>query len=497
MKKTSSYFYVLLMLILASCSRQNFTPINQVNDDSYWVEKDDERTLGKKMDEIEPWNDQKEKQRNPAPSRYNDEPSNSSNYQSNEDARGREARKAWDNQRNNEQLQSSNSIEDSQNNFFDEETNQREIERDARRFGSNRTLYYDDPYYQVLSPNWGWTSLYAPVVRPGFFDWAPGWNIGLTWNSFNGFGMGMGMQFGYGFGYNPFLYDPWMYGNAWGFGFNNPWHMPFYNPYSPWGFNPWFNPYRFGFGCGGFYDPWGFRNHHHYGPGRGDVVTNRPLMQPRQSMGSSIPSAIGTNRPNNQIFDGKSVRDNRPNPTQNIDGSTTTTRDRPDGNIKYYPERPASISRPSSRPGGELRPDESGRPVYVSPNNDNPIRNAETRPGTSTRPGGELREGRNGVPVYIPPSRNRNEGGDGRPSINTDRPIRSYDAGTPDRNSGNVRPSFESPRNRVGNSGNYTPPPSQSAPSRPSYSAPSPSSRPSYNAPATRPPAGGGGMRPR
>ena len=62
MKKISSYFYVLLMLTLASCSRQNFTPINQVNDDSYWVEKDDERTLGKKMDEIEPWNDQKEKQ---------------------------------------------------------------------------------------------------------------------------------------------------------------------------------------------------------------------------------------------------------------------------------------------------------------------------------------------------------------------------------------------------------------------------------------------------
>jgi hypothetical protein len=487
MKNTYSHYYLLLMLALASCSRQNFTPISQVNDDSYWVEKDDERTPGKKLDEIEPWNGKKEGQSNPTPSRYNNEANPPSSSQSYEDSRGRAARQAWDNQRNNEQAQSSNSQDFSQENFTNEELDQREMDRDSRRFGSNRTFYYDDPYYQVLSPNWGWTNLYAPVVRPGFFNWAPGWNVGLSWNSFNGFGMGMGMQFGYGFGYNPFFYDPWMYGGAWG--------MAFYNPYSPWGFNPWYNPYRFGFGCGGFYDPWGFRNNHHFGPGGGDVVTNRPLMQPRQSMGSSIPSAVGSNRPNYQNFDGKSVRDSRPSPTQNSDGSATTPRNTQDGGIRYTPDRPA-VTAPSNRPGGELRPDQSGRPVYVSPNNNSPIRNAEIQPGTSTRPGGELREGRNGAPVYIPPSRSRNEGGDNRPSINTDRPTRSYDGGMPDRNPRNARPSFESPRNS-GGEGGYRPAPSQPAPSRPSYSAPSPSSRPSYSAPASRPPAGGGGMRPR
>jgi hypothetical protein len=196
MKNTYSHYYLLLMLALASCSRQNFTPISQVNDDSYWVEKDDERTPGKKLDEIEPWNGKKEGQSNPTPSRYNNEANPPSSSQSYEDSRGRAARQAWDNQRNTEQAQSSNSQDFSQENFTNDELDQREMDRDSRRFGSNRTFYYDDPYYQVLSPNWGWTNLYAPVVRPGFFNWAPGWNVGLSWNSFNGFGMGMGMQFG-------------------------------------------------------------------------------------------------------------------------------------------------------------------------------------------------------------------------------------------------------------------------------------------------------------
>jgi hypothetical protein len=519
MKNTYSIIYALLMFALASCSRQNFTAISQVEDDSYWTEKDDERTRGTNIKSVEPWNNKKENRSEPTPSRYNNEAPPSSAAPDYEDQRGRQARQTWESQRysDNNASQEDNSGLNSQQNLAQDDMEERENERDARRFGSNRTVYYDDPYFQALSPNWSWTSLYAPIVRPGFYNWAPGWNVGLSWNSFNGFGvgsgfgmgmgMGMGMQFGYGFGYNPFFFDPWMYGGGgWGMGFHNPWHMPMYNPYAPWGFNPWYNPYRFGFGCGGFYNPWGFRNQHHYGAGRGDIVTNRPLMQPRNSMGSSIPSAVGTNRPNNQIFDGRAVRDARPSPTQNYNGSATPNA-RPNENIRYSPDRPANSNSPSTRPGGELRPDESGRPVYVSPNNNNPIRSAEPLPTQSNRPGGELREGRDGRPVYIPPGRSRYDGIESRPSNNNERPSRSYDGGNPGRSPGSSRPVIESPRNRGGNGGFSTPPPSQSAPSRPSYSAPapsrpsysapSPSSRPSQSAPSSRPPAGGGGMRPR
>ncbi|MCG9880459.1 MAG: hypothetical protein MH472_07665 [Bacteroidia bacterium] len=498
MKNIHSIFYVLLMFALASCSTQNFTPISQVTDDSYWTEKDDEKVPGKNIKESEPWNKSNNNRSEPMPSRYDNEPSSSS-YSSIEDARGRNARETWDRQRYSEN--STPSAENTQSNYIpDEEQEERDYQRRTRRFGSNRTYFYDDPYYQVLSPAWGWTNFYNPIIRPGFYNWAPGWNVGLSWNSFSGFGMGMG--FNQGFGFNPFFNDPWMYGGGWGMGFYDPWRMPFYNPYSPWGLNPWYHPY--GFGYGGFYNPWGpwgFRNRHfNRGFGGNDVVTNRPFMQPRATLGSSIPGARGTARPSNQTFDGRSVRDARPNPSSVTNENTTNPNFRANEPVRSYsPERPAT-----NRPGGELRPDESGRPVYVSPNNNTPIRSAEPNSGGSNRPGGELREGPNGTQIYVPPSRNRYEDNSGgRPSINNDRPSRGFDGGggvNPSRNPGYERPSYDrpsndSPRNR-GGGGSYSAPPSRPAPSRPSYS-PSPSSRPSApSGPANRAPSGGG-MRPR
>lgn len=501
MKNIHSIFYVLLMLALASCSTQNFTPLAEISDDSYWTEKDDERVPGKNIRSSEPWNKNNSSSSEPMPSRYNNETAPSSSYQSYDDARGRNARQTWENQRYSENNSSQSENNAQPNNNPDEEQEERDYQRRTRRFGSNRTYFYDDPYYQVLSPSWGWTNFYNPIVRPGFYNWAPGWNVGLSWNSFSGFGMGMG--FNTGFGYNPFFYDPWMYGGGWGMGFYDPWRMPFYNPYSPWGYNPWFHPY--GFGYGGFYNPWGpwgHRNRHfNSGFGGRDVVTNRPFMQPRATLGSSIPGGKSSGRPNNQTFDGRNVRDARPNPSGTINENATNPNIRPNEPVRSYtPDRPAT-----NRPGGELRPDESGRPVYVSPNNNNPIRNAEPNSGGSNRPGGELREGPNGTQIYVPPSRNRFEDNSGgRPSYNSDRPSRGFDGGgnvNPSRNPGferpsNDRPRYDSPRNRGGDGGSYSPPPSRPAPSRPSYS-PSPSSRPSApSGPANRAPSGGG-MRPR
>jgi hypothetical protein len=72
MKNTYSHFYVLLMLVLASCSSQNFTSFNQVDDDTYWSEKDDARSPGENINSVEPWRNEKNNGTKPAPSRYNE-----------------------------------------------------------------------------------------------------------------------------------------------------------------------------------------------------------------------------------------------------------------------------------------------------------------------------------------------------------------------------------------------------------------------------------------
>ena len=85
------------MLALASCSTQNFTPLAEISDDSYWTEKDDERVPGKNIRSSEPWNKNNSSSSEPMPSRYNNETAPSSSYQSYDDARGRNARQTWEN----------------------------------------------------------------------------------------------------------------------------------------------------------------------------------------------------------------------------------------------------------------------------------------------------------------------------------------------------------------------------------------------------------------
>lgn len=226
------------------------------------------------------------------------------------------------------------------------EQQQQEEETNARRFGSNRNYYYDDPFYNSLSTNWGWTNLYNPIIRPGFYNWAPGWNIGLSWNSFNGWNTGIG-------------YNLWGPSWQWGWGFNN---FGFYNSWCGFGCNPWYNPWH----PFGFYDPfwgpgWGWNhfNNPYWGWPYGrnnfynnnDAVINRPLLRPRSGGvnnggGSSLPprGRIGSD----------------PNITNPAIANPKPEQQRSRPNINNEIQR-------TNRPGGDLVPDKNGNPEYVQP----------------------------------------------------------------------------------------------------------------------------------
>lgn len=200
MKNNHIFIYALLMLSLAACSSAKFNGVNNVDDDVYWSSKDEPKSGGKNIKDVEPWN----KNKGPNPSSYepveqNTSASSDQSYINLEEERGRNAYQAWQNRTNAKMAEDTSK----QNNVW---VSNSDNERDARRFGSDRNYYYDDPYYNVLSNNWGWTSFYNPIVRPGFYNWAPGWNVGLSWNSYNGFGVNMGYNMGWGgmgYGFNP------------------------------------------------------------------------------------------------------------------------------------------------------------------------------------------------------------------------------------------------------------------------------------------------------
>jgi hypothetical protein len=483
MKNNHIFIYALLMLSLAACSSSKFNGVNNVDDDVYWSSKDEPKSGGKNIKDVEPWN----KNKGPNPSSYepveqNTSASSDQSYVNIEEERGRNAYQAWQNRTNAKMAEDT-----SKQNYAWVSNN--DNERDARRFGSDRNYYYDDPYYNVLSNNWGWTSFYNPIVRPGFYNWAPGWNVGLSWNSYNGFGVNMGYNAGWGgMGYG---FNPW-YGPQYG-GFYSPYYDPFYQPfYNPYyGYGGFYNPYGYPYG---FYHPyaygnrWGHcNNYNRYGRyyGRHDVVTNRPIIRPRNSMGSAVGGTTAS-RPRGAGVDDQRVYTNRPN--------------------TYVPERPEMRNTNSvrtNRPGGDLYYDEAGKPVYVSPNRRPSGSGSEPTNTYSNRPGGDLRPGTDGKPVYIP-ARPRGEEVNPAPSRPSSTPERSRRAENSTYEPSRA-PVYSAPEPR-GNS----PRNSNDGGSRPSYSAPSaPAQRPSYSAPSNNRPSSsptpssrpssspGGNVRPR
>ena len=513
MKNYKFLFYALLMLLLGACSSKTIG-INEVDDDVYWSRHSEPKS-GQSYKDVEKWNNNKGPnpgviESNYAPAYQNIEAAQEQTAVNTDEIRAQEAYRAWNAKRG------FTSQEDTtkQSNVLIDDKNEN---RDARRFGSDRQYYYDDPYYNSLSTNWGWTSLFTPVVRPGFYNWAPGWNIGLNWNNNNGFNWGVGYNTGFGmntgFGFSPFnnFYDPyWGYGNPYAF---NP-YMGFgpyygYNPYYGFGYNPFYDPWGYGYGWGngwgngwGCRNGWGNRRNNNFNNNGNDIVTNRPIMRPRNSMGSAVPAA--GSRPG---ASGEKVV-SRPNGgvNQAVDPSNQPAYVRPNagGGSVYRPNRPVvdpnNVS--TNRPGGDLGYDNNGRPVYISPN-------TNSRPsapsGTSTysnRAGGELRSGSDGKPVYVP-SRPRDNGSSNVPSNSGYQPARQASP------SSNDNPSYERPSrsmsnqdSRPANRGNSSSTPSYSAPSnsqpsqsRPGSSAPS-SPRPSSSGGSSGS-TGGGNSRPR
>lgn len=84
---------------------------------------------------------------------------------------------------------------------------------------------------------------------------SPGFNMGVGWNSWGGWGMSVGYGWGWGGGYYGGWYDPF-------------WSYPWYSPYGCYGY---YNPYWGGYGYGGYYgynSYWnGFYNGYYYGSG--------------------------------------------------------------------------------------------------------------------------------------------------------------------------------------------------------------------------------------
>lgn len=465
MKNNHIFIYALLMLLLGACSSTTFNGLNKVDDDAYWSRKDEPKSSGTNIKDVEPWN----KNRGPNPSSYapieqNMEASAEQTYVNTDDERGRIAYQTWLNRNNNSSYEDTSKLT---NVLLSDKDN----DRDARRFGSDRNYYYDDPYYNVLSNNWGWTSFYTPVMRPGFYNWAPGWNVGLSWNSYNGFGVNMGYNMGWGgmgYGGMGYGYNPW-YAQPYG-GFYDPFYQPYYNPYYGFGYGGGFyQPY----GYGGFYNPWVYgnrwgycNNYNRYGRyyGNNDVVTNRPIMRPRNPMGSAVSGS--SNRPGVAGANGQKVQGSRP--------------------TNYNPvrqESPNTSSVRTNRPGGDLQYDAAGKPVYISPNRRPAVSGSEATSTYSNRPGGDLRTGTDGKTVYVPARPSRENPSSNRPGGSSDGYRRPADNNSyePSRT-----PSYSEPR-----PGGSTPRNSDSRPSysAPSYSAPSaPATRPSYSAPSnTRP----------
>lgn len=499
MKNIKILFYALLMFSLSACSVFKSVGINQVDDDVYWSTKDEPKS-GQSYKDVEYWN--KSKGPNPGlnegaytPNFQNTDPQTPPNQ---EELRAQEAYQAWVQKRGFTAAAPDTNV---QSNLLIAEKSDN---RDERRLGSDRNYYYDDPYYNVLSTNWAWTSFYTPIiVRPGFYNWAPGWNVGLSWNNRSGFNWGMGYNMGFGgfnmgYGYNswaygnPYAYDPFYYG-----------YSPYgYSPYSYYGYSPYmYNPYgyygynRYGYGYGNGYGYGHGCGGYNHGRGSNDVVTNRPLMQPRNSMGSSTPAVgsrpganpngLSTRPSSNGVVDNASTGGIQPAFARPANGGTPSV---------YVPSRPSAANGVNtSRPGGDLIIDNNGRPVYVSPNNtpnNRPGNGTSGETGYSPRPGGSLNTAPNGRQVYVP----------ARPRETNTTPSNGGDNNYRPNNGGSYRsdapasvPQYSQPNNNNNRPSNNNSRPSYSAPSysAPSYSQPS-QSRPSYSAPAPRPSSGGG-----
>jgi hypothetical protein len=303
-------------------------------------------------------------------------------YDNHDPNRANNAYNEWNNRRNFD----NNSNLNSNNN---EVTQEQQDERDARRFGSQRNYYYDDPYFNSLSSNWGWTSFYNPIIRPGFYNWAPGWNIGLGWNSFNGWNTGFGFNswglgFGMGIGWNNWGWNRWLF------------YDPWYNPWSPWGwYDPFWGPY-WGWRYNRWYNPWfGWNNFNN----TGEALTNRPLLRPRASEGSNTGGS--TLPPRGRVADMAN-----PNSAQPAMPNPDNQRIRPNVN--------GAQQQHTTRPGGDLRMNDRGEPVYIRPSNpQRPADNNFNRPqmqNPNPQPG--LRNDRV-APDYSTPNRS---GGDVRQS---------------------------------------------------------------------------------
>ncbi|MCK6610870.1 MAG: hypothetical protein L6Q78_07495 [Bacteroidia bacterium] len=463
----------LVLTGLASCTSQKPFQVNVAEDDVYWSKK----SASDKLVMLDDVNFDKGKDhRGGGTNNEGGNAGNLSNSDSYDPSRADAAYQAWNSKRGYQTEQDQNNQQTPLSTLSDD--------TDGRRLGSTRTLYYDDPYYNALAPSWGWTNWYTPhMYRPGFYNWAPGWNIGFGWNSRRGWGTSIGYNWGWGGMYyaDPFWGPSPYYGWGSGWGFGGGWYDPFWGPY---GYNPWYSPW-YGYNCWNC-NPYAYGCRTCYG--RNDVVTNRKFFKPREALGGtgsgSRPGSVNTG---GQI--GRPFQANQQGAAPNSNATPT----------QAGPSRPVRRDLDNGQQAGNAQDMNPARPAnqnYI-PVRQRPASDYSSAPDAgSPKPGGDLQRQPDGSQRYVPP-RNRiiepsQDAGSSMPSRG------NYDGGNyvPARNRYTERP--QAPTQDFRPRQNDAPSrPNNSAPAREYRSAPSqgysPSALPSRSGGGSSGGSGGGG----
>lgn len=166
--------------------------------------------------------------------------------------------------------------------------------------------YVPDPNQQYYDNNGNVTvnNYYnTPTLR------TPGWNTGLYWNNWGGWGVSVGAGWGWGGGfYNPYFYDPFFF---------DPWYNPYW--YRPMGF---YNPFRPWWGGWGYNSYWaGFYDGYYYGVNDGYFGGNNGR---NRVYTGYVPVSARTNAYNSRS---RTTIDKRSTTTREIDRNISRSRD--------------------------------------------------------------------------------------------------------------------------------------------------------------------------
>lgn len=229
-----------------------------------------------------------------------------------------------------------------------------------RRFHSNSSFGYYDPYYTNMgwydsNPNNYGTSIYSDAWVNNNYYSNSNWSTFGGWNSYSGWNWGVGYSWGWG-------NASWAYGPMWGY---NPWYSPYY-AYNPW--NPW-SPWN----CPGYYNSY-------------DVMS-QVVYTPR---GQNRPESVGYTQ---NAYESAVRRGDFERPELSDDLIASTDRAVPSTPRTVKNERPSDVNNRSGMTDRVEIPSQSGRAVTKAIPNQIVSRDVETRANNYLRQKADYRNG--------------------------------------------------------------------------------------------------------